>query len=88
MKKDEMKKTVTWEEAVVSEPAVPTILMSMGMDRIGIPLMRGQTIEDICNSQDIDPDEAMDRINEFIRNKKASKPVAANEGNNHERNSL
>ena len=71
MKKDEITKTMLLDEAMSREPAIPTIMMAMGMNRIGVPLMQGQTIEDICNSQDVDPDEAMDRINEFIRNKKS-----------------
>ncbi len=84
MKKNEIEKTMPIEEAIRLEPAVPTILMAMGLDSIGVPLLRGQSIEDICNAQEIDADDATDRINEFIRNKKLSKSTVTNGETNHE----
>ena len=69
MTKDEIKKEQPIEDILRRDPAIPTILIAMGMNRVGIPLMRGLSLEDACLEQQIDADEATERINVFLKNK-------------------
>ena len=79
MKKNEIKKEQPVEEILACDPAVPIILMAMGMNRIGVPLLRGQSLEDVCLEQQVDADEATERINEYLRNKAESLSTSGRE---------
>ena len=68
---DAVKKEMPLEDVLQRDPSISIILMAMGMDRVGLPLMRGRTLEDVCAEQRVDADEVTERINEFLRNKRA-----------------
>lgn len=42
------------------------ILYGIGMHCVGCPASRGETIEQACLVHNVDPDELVDQINEFL----------------------
>ncbi len=43
--------------------------IEMGMHCLGCPASRGESIEQACRVHDVDPNELVDKLNEYFANK-------------------
>ena len=65
-----MAKTVTKDMIIVDllqvDEAVVPILMASGMHCIGCPSAQGESLEEACFVHGIDPEQAVNQINEYL----------------------
>lgn len=72
LRKEEAKMKVTKEtligEALQMNMGIAPILMDIGMHCLGCPASQGESLEEACQVHGVDPDELVDKINEFLEN--------------------
>lgn len=56
-------------EALQIDSGIAPILMSIGMHCLGCPSSQGESIEDACIVHGVDPDELVNKINDFLAEK-------------------
>ena len=62
---------VVTKESVIGDvldaaPTTAQFFLGMGMHCLGCPSARGESIEDACAVQGVDPDELVKEINDFL----------------------
>lgn len=55
-------------EALQMNMGIAPILMDIGMHCLGCPASQGESLEEACQVHGVDPDELVDKINEFLEN--------------------
>lgn len=46
-----------------------TFFLNMGMHCLGCPASRGETVEQACAVHDVDPEELVEQINDYLASK-------------------
>ena len=64
----EITKDMTIGDIVDADKRVVPFFLEMGMHCLGCPSARGESVEQACLVHSIDPDEFIQKVNEYLKN--------------------
>ncbi|MEA4833098.1 hypothetical protein SDC9_109180 [bioreactor metagenome] len=65
----EVTKDTLIGEALELDGGIGKFFLEMGMHCLGCPSARGESIEEACEVHGMDPDELVEKINEYLKDK-------------------
>ncbi len=65
----EITKDMTIGDILDADRETVPFFLEMGMHCLGCPASRGETVAQACEVHDVDADELVNKINEFLKNK-------------------